>query len=247
MEIIEIPFDKGGLGNTNGCAKAPDLLIKQKERIKVKINNNNIAESNETIFRTIKELDEGIIIGGDHSITYSSFKAFASRNQKSGIIIFDAHPDCQDDFRPPSHEDFLRVLIEEGHVKTENVLLVGLRKWHKIELEYLIEKNIKFITMEQIFDNGIKNVCESIMEALTSWQCPFYLSIDIDVVDPAFAPGTGYLEAGGLSSRELLYFIGRLRQHKNFKMADLVEINPDKDSNNLTIMLGKQIIAALLN
>ena len=72
-----------------------------------------------------------------------------------------------------------------------------------------------------------------------------YISIDIDSVDPAFAPGTGYIEPAGLTSRELLYFLSRLLLLKNFRMADLVEVNPDKDFKNLTVKLAAKIIAEI--
>jgi agmatinase len=72
-----------------------------------------------------------------------------------------------------------------------------------------------------------------------------YVSIDIDVLDPAFAPGTGYLEPSGLSSRELIFFLQRLSNLKNLKAVDLVEINPKLDISNLTVKTGAKIISEL--
>ncbi|MEM4368887.1 MAG: arginase family protein, partial [Candidatus Woesearchaeota archaeon] len=69
-----------------------------------------------------------------------------------------------------------------------------------------------------------------------------YVSIDIDVVDPAFAPGTGYPEPGGFSSRDLIYFLQRLRLLKNFMALDVVEINPLKDVQDLTVKLGAKLL-----
>jgi len=74
----------------------------------------------------------------------------------------------------------------------------------------------------------------------------FYISIDIDSVDPAFAPGTGYIEPGGLSSRELIYFIKRLSLLNNFRGGDIVEINPDLDNRNMTVKLGAKILSEMI-
>ena len=73
-----------------------------------------------------------------------------------------------------------------------------------------------------------------------------YISIDIDILDPAFAPGTGYIEPAGLSTRELIYLIQRIKLLKNIKKYDLVEVNPDKDINNMTSKVAAKIIKELI-
>jgi len=73
-----------------------------------------------------------------------------------------------------------------------------------------------------------------------------YVSIDIDVLDPAFAPGTGYREPGGLSSRDFIYLVQRINKIKNLKAVDIVEINPDKDIKNQTVKLGAKILSELI-
>ena len=84
-------------------------------------------------------------------------------------------------------------------------------------------------------------VCDSVMEDVREFD-GLYLSIDIDVLDPAFSPGTGYLEVGGMSLNQLLYFLRRIKKMKNLRRIDLVEINPEKDRDDLTINAGKKII-----
>jgi arginase family enzyme len=96
--------------------------------------------------------------------------------------------------------------------------------------------------MKLIFENGIDNVTESITEIINSWKDGFYLSIDIDAVDPAFAPGTGYCEPGGLTSREILYMLQRVIKCKNHVSSDIVEVNPEKDVKNITSFLAAKII-----
>jgi arginase family enzyme len=91
----------------------------------------------------------------------------------------------------------------------------------------------------------IKNVCDLIMERARD-ASGFYVSVDIDCVDPAFAPGTGYLEPSGLSSSDLIYFLKRLRLLKNFRGGDVVEINPSLDFNGMTVKLGAKLLAEMI-
>lgn len=259
MKIIKVGAING-LGNTKGTELAPDRVVEKlrqeiylnesgvKPEFKVEsipVDNANIEQTNENIYEYFVQNDDvPIIVGGDHSITYACFKAFAKRFQKPGLIVFDAHPDLMNDFNPPTHEDFLRVLIKEGYVKKENVVLVGIRSWHSNEEDFLKKNKVKNFTMLEIARDGLHEVCDAVMSVARQWQA-CYVSIDIDVVDPAFAPGTHFIEPGGLTSRELLYFLGRLKNLKNLKAFDIVEINPNKDRNDMTIKLGAKIIAEL--
>ena len=262
MKLLKIPA-VNGLGKTQGCEKAPDKVVSCLKEFylnedgmlpifdieDVDIEKTNIEKTNENIYNKIKsslnEAEQLIILGGDHSITYPCFRAFSESFQNPGMIIFDAHPDCMDNFKPATHEDFVKVLIEENKLKKENIILVGLRNWHKEEYKFLRDNNIKFFSMKEISNENIHEISESIMTVAKNFGS-LYISIDIDVVDPAFAPGTAYLEPAGLSSRELLYFLKRLRLLKNLKIVDLVEINPDKDMNELTVKLGAKIMAEMV-
>ena len=259
MDIVKIGFSGGGLGHASGAEEAPEKIISKLNElfaneegktpkfnfVDVSVNNSNIVETNENIFNTCLKLNnKSVILGGDHSITYSSFKAFVKKNPGAGFIVFDAHPDCENNFSPPTQEDYLRVLIDEGYLDPNKVIIIGIRNWDKKEIDFLNEKRIKYYTMDKIMQFGVIEVCDIIIEVALSWPS-FYLSIDIDAVDPAFAPGTGYIEPGGLSSRELIYFIQRLKKMKNHLMSDIVEISPRKDVNELTVKLGAKLIMEL--
>ena len=135
-------------------------------------------------------------------------------------------------------------MIEDNIVKKDNVILAGIRNWHKEEFKFLKENKIKFFDMKEISHENINEVSDSIMSVARKFNA-LYVSIDIDVIDPAFAPGTFYKEPCGMTSRELLYFLSRLKLLKNLKMFDIVEINPDKDFNDLTVRLGAKLLAAL--
>ena len=103
---------------------------------------------------------------------------------------------------------------------------------------------MKYYTMNEITTEGKDVVCDAIMAAAKDFGA-LYLSIDIDSVDAAFAPGTGYPEPGGLTSRELLYFIQRIKLLKNLKASDIVEVNPEKDVNGITSKLAAKIVVEL--
>lgn len=259
MNLLKIGFSGGSLGHANGSEKAPDLIVDELENIscseegkilaydilEVEVNPSNIVETNEKIYNACLKLpNKSVILGGDHSITYSTFRAFVKNNPGAGFIVFDAHPDCENYFSPPTHEDYLRVLIYEGYLDPNKVILIGVRTLDKEEIEFLKQKKIKQFTMKQIMEFGAKWVCDTVIDIALDWP-GFYLSIDIDAVDPVFAPGTGYIEPGGLSSRELIYFVQRLRKMKNYMMSDIVEICPSKDINEITVKLGAKLVAEL--
>ncbi len=243
MKIIQVPFSKGSLGKNDGCELAPKQLVNSLDSIEIK--GDNIDDIGEKLCNIVENSkDKLFIIGGDHSITYFSLKGFFEKNSNAGLIVFDAHPDMQSsDF--VTHEDYLRVSIEGGYVNPENIILIGVRAASSEELAYLKSKKIIYFDMTKIYELGVKEVCELVMEKAINFD-KLYLSIDIDAVDPAFAPGTGYLEPGGISSSDLFYILNRLKNMKNLDIVDLVEINPKKDVNGLTVVLGKKIIEVFL-
>jgi arginase len=259
MKIIGIPAING-LGKTIGTELAPKAVAEklkteiflnesgikpQADFEQIAIDKSSIIHTNELIEQAIScTEDMPIIIGGDHSITYSCFKAFSKKFRNPGIIVFDAHPDMENSFSPPTHEDYLRMLIEEGHVKPENVVLVATRCWDKNELEFMRQNRIRAFTMKDITSEGLHEAIDAAMSIIKGFGA-VYVSIDIDAIDPAFAPGTGYIEPGGLTSREFLYFLHRLKNLRNLKAFDLVEINPSKDINGMTVKLGAKIVSEI--
>jgi agmatinase len=271
MFIVKVP-GINGLGKTIGCERAGNAILKcLKEEIfsseagkaidlggidleEIHLDNSNLDLTNKLIYKNALEIfkskEKALFLGGDHSISYSIGKAFSDNckeNRKEPcLIIFDAHPDCMSvtkgSEKYPNHEEWLRNLIEQGF-SAKNILLVGIRNSEIKEIEFLRDRNIRTIGMNQLLEN-IEEMCEIIMEF--SDKKELYLSLDIDVVDPAFAIGTGYKEPGGLTSREFIYIVQRLNKMKNLKAIDLVEINPEKDVNDLTVKLGARIIAELI-
>ena len=271
MFIVKIPAING-LGKTKGCEKAGNAILKTlREEIysneqnipidvslldleEIHLDNSNLKMTNNLIYENSLEIFETkpktIFLGGDHSISYSTGKAFLDycrqQKKKPCLIIFDSHPDLmpisskKENFA--NHEEWLRKLIEEGFPK-ENILIIGMRNAEKEEILFIKQNKIKTISINNLFLD-IENICDTIMEFANGKE--LYVSIDIDVIDPAFAPATGYPEPGGLTSREFLYLIQRINKIKNLRAIDIVEISPEKDKDNLTVKLGAKILAELL-
>ncbi len=266
--VVKIP-GINGLGKTKGCEKAGDAILdalkgiytnEQGKPIDIKLldleeihlDDFNLELTNKLIYENSLEVfgtkSKIIFLGGDHSISYSTTRAFLDLCKNSGkkpcLIVFDAHLDCMRpvDSKYPTHEEWLRTLIEYGF-PSENILLVGVRNSWKGEIEFLKKNKIRIINMNQLLDN-LQDTCDIIMEFTNGKE--LYVSVDIDVIDPAFAPATGYCEPGGLTSREFIYLIQRINKIKSFRALDIVEINPDKDRDNLTVKLGAKILGELL-
>jgi agmatinase len=261
MKIVKIPSSQGGLDKAKGSEKAPDMVIsKTKELFMsedgvlpvfdvdcVNVVESNFEETNKNIYSkalsVLKDNVRPLFLGGDHSVTFPIVKAFSSvYPENPGVIIFDAHPDAENDF--VTHEDLLCALVNQNVIKKENIILVGTRNWDKNEIDFIQKNKIKYFPMKEIMKDGIHEVSESIMSIAKKFSA-LYVSIDIDVLDPAFAPGTGYMEPGGLSTRELLFFLHRLKRMNNLKAYDVVEINPSKDINDITSKVGAKILVEL--
>ena len=263
MEIIRVKLINS-MGRTKGCENAPVEVLKALRDIKstengkliefdkfnleeIHVDLHNLEEAQDLILKNSEEAfnknDKVFFIGGDHSISYPIVKSFEKVEENPLLIVFDAHADCCEPGKEPTHEEWLRGLIESGY-DPKKVILISCRNLYKDEIEFLKDNDILWIKMD-VLREDIENVCDLIMERARE-SSGFYISIDIDCVDPGFAPGTGYLEPGGLSSSELIYFVKRLSLLDNFKGADVVEINPDKDVKGMTVKLGAKLLAEMI-
>jgi formiminoglutamase len=253
MKIVKIPFSMGAMGKNDGCEKAPDKIIENLKEIELNENNHKVnfevsepelnLDNLDKLQEQLSELEGDFFIGGDHSITYGLFNGM--KGEDKGLIIFDAHLDMDVSAGSLTHEDFVRSLIENNKIKPENLIIIGVRKYWKSEIEFLKENNVKVYWMKNLFENNLGDVCDEIMEQVSKFDS-LYISVDIDSLDPTFAPGSGYLVPGGLNSRSLLYFIKRFKKLKNLKRVDLVEINPDKDVNDMTSLVGAKIVSEFI-
>jgi agmatinase len=261
MQIIRVRL-VNSREERKGCEKAPVAVLNELKKIEcnekgkvlefgrlqleeIHVDLKNVKEANDLIYENSKEIfeknDKAFFIGGDHSISYSIAKAFMKIEEKPFLIVFDAHADCIKPRKEPLNEEWLRAVIENGFV---NVLLISARKILEEEFKFLKQNDIAVIKMDVLQEN-LEEVCDMIMEQARK-ASGFYISIDIDSADPGFAPGTNLPEPGGLSSRDLIYMVKRLSILENFRGADIVEINPDKDINEMTVKLGAKLLSEMV-
>ena len=202
----------------------------------IQVDNDNIQESQNTLYNKAKQIFnqdiKPLFIGGDHSITYPILKAFQEKNKDSFLIVFDAHIDCDYCAKEPTHEEWLRAIVQEGF-NSKNIILIGTRKSWDVEKEFLKENNIKT-------SNDIKEALKYIKE--NSKDKKIYLSIDIDALDPKFAPAVNYHELNGLDKNEFKNLLKEILKETNVEAIDIVEAIPQKDIENKTINLIKEII-----
>jgi len=263
MKLVLVPSEQGSLGRNIGCREAPKILAKELakavpdfdfEPVEAKVVPADIEKTDENIFRAAKRvLGKGekpaIFLGGDHSITYSIFRAFSARfgTKKSALLMFDAHPDCVQFFKPLSHEDFVRGLVKERLIKKENILMAGTRKVHRLEREWLGKNKIKVLRAPRIRKNPVK-AKEYLSEFLAGESIKdLYITIDIDALDPAEAPGTGCREKNGLHEQELLGLLETALESGKTRAMDLVEVNPRTDCEGKTVSLAVRVLEKALN
>jgi len=181
-------------------------------------------------------------VGGDHSILLPILRSIHKFHGPVALIQLDAHSDTWDEYWgiKYSHGTPVRRAIEEGLLAEPYILQVGLRgqAYNAQDLDYAREHKIDMVTAEEFHQHGLPLVDKKLkaFEGLKT-----YLSLDIDVVDPAFAPGTGTPQVGGLSSVQILGLV-RALQGLNFVGCDLVEVSPQFDSADITSLLAANLL-----
>ena len=190
-------------------------------------------------------LDAGTIpmcVGGDHSILLPILRAIHAAHGPVALIQLDAHSDTWDQYWgiKYSHGTPVRRAIEEGLLAEPFVLQIGLRGqlYDADDMKYAREHGIVMITAEEFHEHGLPLVREK-LKAFGDLKT--YLSLDIDVVDPAFAPGTGTPQVGGLSSAQILGLV-RALQGLNLVGCDLVEVSPEFDNSEITSLLAANLL-----
>ena len=177
-------------------------------------------------------LDRGarlIALGGDHSVTWPLLRAHAGREPRLTILHFDAHPDIYDEFEGDrySHACPFARIMEEG--LAARLVQIGIRTMTPQQQAQADRFGVEVIEMRR-FQSGLDLRLEG----------PLYLTIDLDALDPAFAPGVSHYEPGGLTTREVLRIVHGL--NVPIVGADVVELNPTRDINGMTAMLAAKLV-----
>lgn len=171
-------------------------------------------------------------LGGDHSISYPILRAYASRFGPINLLQLDAHPDLYDqlDGNRFSHACPFARAHEDGLI--ERHIQVGIRTMNRHQQEQANRFGVEVVSMSQLSDRPIR------------FRGPFYLTLDLDVLDPGFAPGVSHYEPGGMSVRQVLDLLGEVEGE--MVGADVVELNPRRDVNGMTAMVAAKFVKEIL-
>lgn len=256
ISILNIPSDENS-SFLRGCAKAPQKIIKafySSSSNEFSENNVNVHNANvinildeinipsgkagiNKIFNVacneIKKNNKLVSIGGDHSITFPLIQAHAKKYNSLNILHFDAHPDLYDNFdnNPFSHASPFARIMEKKLVK--RLVQVGIRTLNTHQREQVKKFGIEVIEMKDF------NIDLSFQ-----FDGPVYISLDIDGLDPAYAPGVSHPEPGGLTTRNIINIIHTLKG--NLIGGDIVEYNPINDVNNITAITSAKLLKEII-
>ena len=256
ISVIGFPLDENS-SFLRGPAKAPDVIRKIFDSYSINLcAENGVELRNNPCWNDVGNVDlttgadamnqiensirgllnsgiKPISLGGDHSITFPIIKAFAEKYEKLNIFHIDAHPDLYDNFEdnPYSHASPFARIMENRLVN--KLVQVGIRTINPTQQRQIDKFNVEAHDMIN-FDSSMK----------FEFDGPVYISIDLDGLDPAFAPGVSHHEPGGLSTRQALQMI----QSLDYEIvgADIVEYNPDRDINDMTAMVCVKFLKELL-
>ena len=213
------------LGDFSGWEVLDDMTLSSQENVSERIEHE--------IRQLLKKRRRVISLGGDHSITHPIIRAYKEGYQNLNILHLDAHPDLYDEFdgNQNSHAcPFARILEENLVIR---LVQVGIRTMDGHQYEQAKRFGVEVIEMKNIGKIG-----------QIKFDGPVYLSLDLDCLDPAYAPGVSHHEPGGMSTREVLGII------RNFKGrlvgADIVEYNPERDLHGMTGMVAGKILKEII-
>jgi len=257
--IIGVPDESKSHAKRKGTIKGPDILRRSSNESnfferggktipicpmrgvidgKCIFDYGNIRR--EDLYRLIFELVSSkkipIVIGGDHSITTVILRAIGDYIGKTGLVYFDAHPD----FVSTTNDYYGSVLHDASRwIDFNESILIGTRSAEPEELENAIKVGLDIVTPLDINEFGIAKIMDKVKEKSNKGKK--YISIDLDCLDPAFAPGVSVPSAGGLSSIDLITLI-KVAVGSGILGLDIVELLPDFDINNATSILASRIL-----
>lgn len=217
----------------------------------IPVNPFDLTEAVTEVERAAVALGEQVqrlvTIGGDHTVALPLLRAVAAKHGPVAVLHFDAHLDTWDTYfgAPITHGTPFRRASEEGLIDLTASCHVGTRGplYSKQDLEDDERLGFSIVSSEYIEEHGVEAAIDRILTRIG--DKPLYVSIDIDVLDPAHAPGTGTPEAGGLTSRELLRILRALRD-RDIVGADVVEVSPAYDHAQMTGIAASHVVYELV-
>ncbi|WLD94168.1 formimidoylglutamase [Alkalihalobacillus sp. AL-G] len=217
----------------------------------IEMHLTDIPGSHRRIYETMASLLHAhpemfpIVLGGDHSISFPSIRAFAEQKGKVGIIQFDAHHDLRnrEDGGTGNGTPF-RALIEENVIEGDQLVQIGIRNFSNSRPyhEFGEQHGVTIFTMKDVRDQGAARIVREAIQQLKGKVDIIYISLDMDVLDQAFAPGCPAIGPGGMTSDALLECIPVIAQEPMVKGMDIVEIDPTVDFRNMTSKLAAYVI-----
>jgi agmatinase len=259
--IAGVPFDLG-TSNRSGARFGP-AAIRQASRMLVdgdhpaswadvealevadigdfRIAHGDIQASLTAIEQQAVRIEHLVALGGDHTITLALLRALARRKGALGLVHFDGHVDTWPESFGLAFGDgspFYHA-IEEGLVDPYRMIQIGIRSpLHRAIFDWTIGKGVTIVTAEDVHESGPRAVAERIVSVVGDG--PAYLSFDVDALDPAFAPGTGTPEVGGLATWQVRAILRRLASI-SFTGMDVVEVSPPYDVAEITALAAATI------
>lgn len=228
-----------------------------------------IAEASEELAQMVEAtIEEGaipVVLGGDHSIAVGSVAGVSSyyrkQDQKIGIVWLDAHSDVNTPDSSPSgniHGMPLAALLGRGakeltdiagfapKVLPENTVIIGARSVDPPERALLKELNIRVITMSELDERGMATVMKEALDIASNGTVGFHVTMDMDFIDPFYAPGVGTPERGGATYRESHLAMEKLADSGKVLSVEITEVNPLFDTSNQTATLAVELILSAL-
>jgi agmatinase len=216
----------------------------------------NLPQSPENLRARLRDIyDAGaipLVLGGDHSLSLSQMHVLAERYGADGysVLHLDTHADTAPELYGTrlSHGAPFRVAVEDGVMNGGNIAQVGLRgNWpDPPTFEWMREAGFRWFTMDEIDERGLEEVVSAAIVHVAARAPRTYLTVDIDVLDPAYAPGTGTPEPGGLTTRELMRVVRRAALELDLCAMDIVEVSPPYDVSQVTALAAERVAVEAL-
>jgi arginase len=224
--------EHSNLAAERGLEIGDDIALEDHGDIELEEDAGDVARIRDCAANAARDGVTPIFIGGDHFVTYPAVAGLADVHGPLNILHFDAHPDLYDDFEgnPLSHASPFARIMESGHAR--RLVQVGIRTLNRHCREQATRFGVEIVAMGD-FESAAVPIPDP----------PLYVSIDLDALDPAFAPGVSHHEPGGLSVRDILAVLhsipGRIIG------ADVVEYNPARDVNGITAVVAAKLVKEL--